>query len=115
MSSLQAFPRCSQSDVSIYLSWSVDKKHPIVFLDLPVTGKSCQVLPLRTIWKLEKVRKHPSVLLSVWKDGILEIDSVRQEVIIFIYPEEEEIGVVLDHGGNVPILQMRKLRLGDVK
>lgn len=40
------------------------------------------------------------LLLSVSEDGILEINSMRQEVIIFIHPEEEEIGVILDHGGS---------------
>ena len=60
--------------------------YPSVFLDLPVTGESCQLLSLWTVWKLEKARKHPSVLLSVWKDGILEIDSMRQEVIVLIHP-----------------------------
>lgn len=64
--------------------------YPIVFLDLPVAGKSCQLLPLRTVRKLEKTGKHPSVLLSVRKDGILEIDSMRQEIIILIHPNGEK-------------------------
>lgn len=64
--------------------------YPVIFLDLPVTGESCQLLPLGTVRKLEKAGKHPSVLLSVWKDGILEIDSMRQKVIIFIHPNGKE-------------------------
>lgn len=67
-----------------------DNSYPIIFLDLPVTGESRQLLPLGTVRKLEKAGKHPSVLLSVWKDGILEIDSMRQEVIIFIHPNGTE-------------------------
>ena len=48
-----------------------------------------------------KAGKHPSVLLSVRKDGILETDSMRLEVIFLICPKEEEIGVLLDHSVGV--------------
>lgn len=48
-----------------------------------------------------KAGKHPFVLLSVWKDGILETDSMRLEVIFLICPKEEEIGVLLDHSVGV--------------
>lgn len=64
--------------------------YPIVLLDLPVAGESSQLLPLGTVWKLEKAGEHPSVLLSIWKDGILEVDSMRQEVIIVIHPSGKE-------------------------
>ena len=70
----------------------IANSYPSVFLDLPITGESCQLLPLWTVWKLEKARKHPSVLLSVWKDGILEIDSMRQEVIVLIHPNGKKGG-----------------------
>lgn len=48
-----------------------------------------------------KAGKHLSVLLHVYKDSILEIDSMRLEVIFLIHPEEEEIGVILDHSVGV--------------
>lgn len=67
----------------------VASPYPVVFLDLPVTRESRQLLPLGTVSKLEKAGKHPSVLLGVWKDGILEIDSVWQEIVILIHPEGE--------------------------
>jgi hypothetical protein len=44
---------------------------------------------LGTVSKLEKAGKHPSVFLRIWKDGFLEIDPMRQEVIIFIQPSQE--------------------------
>lgn len=62
--------------------------YPVVFLDLPVT-RGHQLLPLGTVSKLEEAGKHPSVFLCVWKDGILEIDSMRQEIVIFIHPKGE--------------------------
>lgn len=43
-----------------------------------------------------KARKHPSVLLSVRRDGLLETDSRRPEVIFLICPKEEGIGALLD-------------------
>ena len=39
-------------------------------------------------WK----RLENILLLSVWKDGILEIDSMRQEVIVLIHPNGKKGG-----------------------
>lgn len=70
-------------------SQTVASSYPVVFLDLPVTGECSQLLPLGTVSELEEAGKHPSVLLRVWKDGVLEIDSVWQEIVIFIHPKGE--------------------------
>ena len=35
-------------------------------------------------WK--SLENNPSVILSVWEDGLLEIDSMRPEVIVLIHP-----------------------------
>ena len=75
---------CSQHSYES-VAQGIANSYPSVFLNLPVMRK-LPLLPLWTVWKLEKARKHPSVLLSVWKDGILEIDSMRQEVIVLIHP-----------------------------
>lgn len=84
---LNSFDPKTQTGCNHASAFSAARSYPVVFLDLPVTGGSTQLLPMGTVGKLEKAGKHPPVLLSVWKDGILEINSVRQEVIVFIHPK----------------------------
>lgn len=43
------------------------------------------MLRLRAVRKLEKAGKHPSVLLGVRENRLLEVDSVRQEDVVLIH------------------------------
>lgn len=47
------------------------------------------MLCLRAVRKLEKAGKHPSVLLGVRENRLLEVDSVRQEDVVLIHSETQ--------------------------
>lgn len=59
------------------------------------------MLRLRAVGELEKAGKHPAVLLRVRENRLLEVDAVRQEDVILIHAEEEEVGVALQDGVRV--------------
>lgn len=59
--------------------------YPVVLLNLPVTGEAQHMLCLRAVWKLEKAGKHPSVLLGIRENRLLEVDSVWQEEVVLIH------------------------------
>lgn len=47
------------------------------------------MLCLRAVRELEKAGKHPSVLLGIWENCLLEVDSVRQEDVVLIHSETQ--------------------------
>lgn len=47
------------------------------------------MLRLRAVRKLEKASKHPSVLLGIRENRLLEIDPVWQEDVVLIHSEKQ--------------------------
>lgn len=50
------------------------------------------MLRLRAVRKLEKAGEHPSVLLGVRENRLLEVDSVRQEDVVLVHSETQMAG-----------------------
>lgn len=68
--------------------WALESKqipYPVVLLNLPVTGEAQHVLCLWAVWELEKAGKHPSVLLGIRENRLLEVDSMWQEDVVLIH------------------------------
>lgn len=62
--------------------------YPTVLLSLPLRGVLVHMGARSTVGKLEETGKHVVDLCSVRKNGILEVDSVRDDVIILIHPKK---------------------------
>ncbi len=60
--------------------------YPAVFLALPITIKVVHRRSTRAVWELEEAGKQSSVLQGVREYGVLEVDSMREDVVVFIHP-----------------------------
>lgn len=61
-------------------------KYPAVLLSLPLRGEAVDLSARRAVGKLEKAGKHAVVVCSVGEDGILEVHSMRDNVVVLIHP-----------------------------
>lgn len=60
--------------------------YPAVLLSLPVRGEAVDLSTRRAVGKLEKACKHAVVICGVSEDGILEVHSMRDNIVILIHP-----------------------------
>ncbi len=71
--------------------------YPAVFLALPITIKAVHRLSTRAVWELEEAGKQSSVLQGVREYGILEVDSMREDAVVFIHPVRDMYMFVCKH------------------
>lgn len=60
--------------------------HPVVLLDFPVWSICVHLRTRCAVGKLEQAGEHAMVLWCVGKDGILEINAMRNDAVVFIHP-----------------------------
>ena len=64
-----------------------NKPYPAVLLSLPLGAEGMERLaPLGAVGELEEAGESASVLGSVWEDGVLEVDTMGEEVVVLIHP-----------------------------
>lgn len=60
--------------------------YPVILLVLPVRTEAVEQVCAGAVGELEQAGEHTSVLLGVGEDGVLVVNTVGKEVIIFIHP-----------------------------
>lgn len=68
--------------------------YPAVFLSFPLWGVAVDLSTRRAVGKLEKAGKHAVVLSSVREDGILEVHSMGDDIVVFIHPAWHEAKIM---------------------
>ncbi len=63
--------------------------HSVVLLYLPVGGVYVNLCASCAVGKLEQAGKHAMVFWRVREDGVLEVDSVWNDAVVFIHPEKK--------------------------
>lgn len=64
--------------------------YPAVLLGVPLRTEGVErLVPLGAVGELEKAGERAPVLGCVWEDGILEVDTVWQHVVVLVHPAEE--------------------------
>lgn len=66
--------------------WMWTDKYPAVLLSLPLGGEAVDLSARRAVGKLEEAGKHAVVLCGVAEDGILEVYSMRNDIVVLIHP-----------------------------
>jgi len=59
--------------------------YPAVLLSLPLWGKAVDLSSRCAVGKLEETSKHAMVLWGVKEDGILEVHSMWDNIIVLIH------------------------------
>lgn len=62
------------------------RAYPAVLLCLPLRGVRVDLCPSCAVGELEEAGKHAVVFRCVREDGVLEIHSMRNNVVVFIHP-----------------------------
>lgn len=66
------------------------KPYPAVLLGVPLGAEGVERLAaLGAVGELEEAGERAPVLGRVGEDGVLEVDAVGQDVVVFIHPAEE--------------------------
>lgn len=60
---------------------------PAVLLSFPLRGVLVHEGPAGAVGELEEAGEHAVVLGRVWEDGVLEVDAVGDDAVVFIHPE----------------------------
>lgn len=64
--------------------------YPAVLLVFPLRAEGVERLaPLGAVGELEEAGEHASVVGCVWEDGVLEVDTMGEDVVVLIHPAEE--------------------------
>lgn len=67
-------------------------RYPAVLLSLPLGGEGVDLSPRRAVGKLEEAGKHAMVVCSVGEDGVLEVHTMRDDVVVLIHPAQHREG-----------------------
>lgn len=61
-------------------------KYPAVLLSFPLWREAVDLSAWCAVGKLEKTSKHAVVIAGVREDGVLEVHSMWENVVVFIHP-----------------------------
>lgn len=69
--------------------------HPVILLGVPLGAEGVErLVPLGAVGELEEAGEGAPVLSGVGEDGILEVDTVWQDVVVLIHPAGDEGGEI---------------------
>lgn len=70
------------------MAHAVAATYPVVLLSLPLWRIAVNLSPRSAVSKLEEAGECTMVLDCVGEDGVLEVHSMRDNVVVFIHPTD---------------------------